>query len=61
MIQFLSEMEVFKFMERMGTLRRTTCWRSRRTWSISFSTDTSEIHFQTEVHAEHQLKGDRST
>ena len=30
-------------------------------WSTPISMDTSGIHLQTEVHAEHQLRADRST
>ena len=41
---------------------RRTRWRWRRwTWGTSLSTDTSVIHLQTAVHAEHQLRADRRT
>ena len=49
-------------IKKAGEYWRTRWWRSRWTWSTSLSTDTSEIYLQTQkVHAEHQLRVDKST
>ena len=39
-------------------VQRTRQWGNRWTWSTSLSMDTSGIHLQTDVHAEHQLRED---
>ena len=41
-------------------MERTIWWRSRWMWSTSLSMDKSGIYLQTEVHAKHQLRMDRS-